>query len=135
MSNKEDGPNEGQVAKRHEELLSDVDSLSPEQLETGVQVAEEFTDRHLASQARQNQAKEGSTLSQAKRHFTWALCYTLIILFVFCGIMLIYLIATYGHYLSKTPEQVGVLLWAIFTHSSVAAASLYFQKVLRRNLD
>lgn len=135
MSNKVEKPTDTQGSVRRKELLFDVETLSTEQLETGVQVAEEFTDHHLASQARQNQAKEGSTLSQAKQWLIWSACFMSIGLFGVAAITLTSLVVIYVRFLSDKPEQVGTLLWAIFTYSLVAAASLYFQKILRRNLD
>lgn len=119
MSNKVDEPNDAQVAKRSEELLFDVESLSQEQLETGVRVAENFTDDHLASQTRKNQASEGSTVSLAKRHFTWALCLSAIGILIVCAAMLAYLIVNVGIHLSKTPEQASSVLWSIVTRKNL----------------
>jgi hypothetical protein len=122
-------------ATLRQDLLSELGRLSPNQLESGVQDREEFSERHLASRQRQNTADEGSTVSLAKRYFTWALCVSAIGILLVCVAMLCYLVVEVAFHLSKSPDKAGSVLWSIVTHGAVAAASMYFQKVLRKNLD
>lgn len=133
MSRKPNAPNNGQAARRRE-LLDKVDDLSPDQLSDGVQETEHFSAEHLASRQRQDRAKEVSEVSRAKRLFVWWVGYVAVAIVVALGVAAVYLLGVFVWHLSLTPANVGGVLASVFSYLAVAGATLFIERILRKDM-